>query len=63
VVAEEMILAPVARTRASSAGAGRPKWKLTTSGRASSIKAQNASSNGTRLDSGIGASGSSPSSR
>src|SRR5918995_1566802 len=33
VVAEEKILAPSARTRASSSFAGRPKWKLTTAGR------------------------------
>jgi len=35
VVADARTLAPAARTRASSAGAGRPKWKLTTFGRAS----------------------------
>ena len=63
VVAEETIFAPVARTRSRSAGSGRPKWKLTTSGRNSSTSAQKASSKGARWPAGVGASGSRPSSR
>jgi hypothetical protein len=46
VVAEETMRRPVARTRASSAGAGRPKWKLTTAGRTASTTAALSASNG-----------------
>ena len=59
VVADDMILAPVAFTRSSNVASGRPKLKLTTSGRKSSTSAQNSASNGARFDAGIGASGSS----
>ncbi len=62
VVAEETTLAPAARTRASSAASGRPKWKLTTSGLSDSTTAQVASSNGARLANGAVVSGSMPNS-
>ena len=42
---------------------GSPKWKLTTSGRNSSTRAQKASSKGARWPAGVGISGSRPSSR
>ncbi|MNP46817.1 hypothetical protein D3C76_1408410 [compost metagenome] len=62
VVAEDSTFAPVALTRASSDASGRPKWKLTTSGRSSSTRAHRSASNGARLEAGYGASKSAPSS-
>jgi len=62
VVADDRITAPVARTRASSAGAGNPKWKLTTSGLLSSTRPHQVSSNGARVGAAITALGSTPSS-
>ena len=35
-VADDMTVAPAARTRSTSGATGSPKWKLTTSGRSSS---------------------------
>ena len=55
-------LAPACFTRSSRAASGKPKWKLTTCGRACSTRAQNASSKGARPPSGGGAAGSRPSS-
>ena len=46
IVADDITTAPVARTRSTSSGAGRPKWKLTTSGRQRSTSRQASSSNG-----------------
>ena len=37
VVADDHTCAPARRTRSSSGAGGRPKWKLTTSGRSASI--------------------------
>ncbi len=48
VVAEERVKAPAALTRASKPGCGKPKWKLTTAGRASSTTTHMASSKGAR---------------
>ena len=62
VVAEEITLAPEALTRSSSAGSGRPKWKLTTSGRSASTRAQKLSSKGVRPPIGGAWAGSRPSS-
>ena len=63
MVADPSTIAPAALTRASSAGSGRPKWKLTISGFSSSTSAHIAASNGARLAAVTGAAGSSPSSR
>ena len=62
VVADAITLQPAARTRASSCGVGRPKWKLTISGLNSSTMAQVVSSKGARLTAGTGFAGSTPSS-
>ena len=48
VVADAMTRQPAALTRASNAGAGKPKWKLTTSGLASSTTLHMSSPNGGR---------------
>lgn len=48
VVAVDSTTAPVLLTRSSRRASGRPKWKLTTSGRSSSTSAAAASSNGRR---------------
>jgi hypothetical protein len=47
-VAEERVKAPAALTRASKPGCGKPKWKLTTAGRASSTTTHMALSKGAR---------------
>ena len=48
VVAEDITAAPVERTRSMSSGDGRPKWKLTTSGRHRSTRWHASSSKGCR---------------
>jgi hypothetical protein len=60
VVAVAMTMAPAALTRASSASSGRPKWKLTISGRTSSTTAHAAESNGWRI--GVASPGCAPNS-
>ncbi len=62
VVAEDRMRAPVARTRASSGAAGKPKWKLTTAGLNSSTSAAVASPKGARDAPATAANGSRPSS-
>ncbi|MNF07573.1 hypothetical protein D3C80_2077830 [compost metagenome] len=62
VVALDSTLAPLAFTRCSSSACGRPKWKLTTSGRNASTSRQLCSSKGARFDTGVGAVKSAPTS-
>lgn len=62
VVADDMTRAPVALTRLSKSSSGKPKWKLTTSGRISSTMAQKSSPKGARFEVGGAPVGSSPSS-
>ena len=52
IVADDKTTAPVARTRSTSSGAGKPKWKLTTSGRHRSTTLQASSSKGCLGDPG-----------
>ena len=60
MVADDITMQPAALTRFTSAGSGRPKWKLTTSGFSSSTSSHIASSNGARLAAVIGAAGIEP---
>jgi hypothetical protein len=63
VVAELITGKPAALSRPSSGSADRPKWKLTTSGVVSSTTSHIAASNAVRLLDGMGAAGSTASSR